>query len=233
MLAILKKELKSYFTSFVGYCVVTIFYFFSALYFYVINLKMSSSSLSGVFGSMVLWIVLITSLMTMRLFSEEKKNKTDQLLMTSPVSLTSIVIGKYLASIILYFICMSIFFVYGLVIMSFGAAPVWSEFFGNIIGMLLLGATFLSIGIFFSSVTENQIIAVVCSLGTGIFWLLVESLFQNMSFASQIIKYISFTNRYTNFTHGILNFADVFFFLSLSALFIFLTVKVLDRKRWS
>lgn len=233
MLAILKKELQSYFTSFIGYCVIAIFYFFSALYFYVINLKMSNSSLSGVFGSMVLWIVLIAALMTMRLFSEEKKNKTDQLLMTSPVNLTSIVIGKYLASTLLYFICMSIFFIYSLVIVSCGTAIVWSEFFGNFIGMLLLGLTFLSIGIFFSSVTENQIIAVVCSLGTGIFWLLVESLFQNMTVVSKFIKYISFTSRYTNFTHGILNFADVFFFLSVSALFIFLTVKVLDRRRWS
>ena len=233
MLAILKKELKSYFTSFIGYCVIAIFCFFSALYFYAINLTSGSSSLSGVFGSMVLWIILITALMTMRLLSEEKKNKTDQLLITSPVSLTSIVTGKYLASIILYFICMSIFFVYSLVIVSFGSAPVWSEFFGNFIGMLLLGTTFLAIGIFFSSVTENQIIAVVCSLGIGIFWLLLESIFQNTAAVANVIKFVSFTNRYINFTHGILNFADIFFFLSLNALFIFLTVKVLDRKRWS
>ncbi len=232
MLAVFKKEMRSYFTSFIGYIVLAVFFAIASVLFSTVCLISKCATLQPVFNPLFLIVSIITPILTMRLLSDEKRCKTDQLLFTSPVKLSSVVFGKYLASLVMYLICMLIFLVYALIISSLGAYPGWGSLFGSLLGAFLLGATFLSIGIFFSSITENQIIAAICGILTFIVFSLVDSLVKNVSFLYKIVNSISFMNHYENFVNGIINFSDCIFFLSVSALFLYLTIHILERKRW-
>ena len=149
MKAILKRELSSYFSMTTGYVFLAGFYLLSGFFFYMTSLMQRTTNLSYTFNNLFLVIVLAIPLLTMRLFSEEKKQKTDQALLTAPVSLTSIVLGKFFASLVMFFLCILITLVYGLVVSFFGFTD-WPVIFGNFIGLFLLGAAFSAIGMFIS-----------------------------------------------------------------------------------
>ena len=130
MLAILKRELSSYFTSPIGYVFLAVFYFFSGMFFYSV-LYSNSTDISYVFSGMFTVLLFVVPLLTMRLMSEEKKQKTDQLLLTSPVSLTGLVLGKFLAAVCMYAIALAVTVVYSLILAGF-ASPEWMVVIGNI-----------------------------------------------------------------------------------------------------
>lgn len=234
MLAIMKRELSAYFLSPIGYIVLAAFYAFGGLYFYMATLLSNTTSLSDVFGNLFIILIFIIPILTMRLFSEDKKQKTDQALLTAPVSLIAIVLGKYIAALIMYLICISVTIVYAIII-SFFNSPAWPTVIGNFIGIFLLGAALIAIGMFLSSLTENQIIAAISGIVVGLFIFMIDSIAGAIgnNFVSDILKKISFMSHYNNFTIGILNLADIVFFISISAIFTFLTVRVFEKKRWS
>ena len=144
MSAILKRELNAYFSSATAYVVMAVFFFFSGLFFNYYCISANSSSLSYVFGNMFYIVLFLIPIITMKTFAEEKKQKSDQALLTAPTSLTEIVLGKFMGAFILYFICCCIFLVYALVI-SFFSTPEWSVIICTFIGMLLLGAALIAI----------------------------------------------------------------------------------------
>ena len=150
MTAIIRRELSAYFNNVVGFLVLAVFYFFSGLFFYVYCLYYDSSSLSYVFSQMLMIIVFLVPLMTMHSFSEEKKQKTDQALLTAPVSLLGIVMGKFLAAFILYAMCNAIFLIYALFIAIF-TTPDWVVIFTTLLGMLLMGAALIAIDLLLSA----------------------------------------------------------------------------------
>ena len=226
MSAVMKRELNSYFSSAIGYIFIAVFYVFAGFYFFATCLLSGYSTLSYVFSNMFAIAVFLVPVLTMRLWSEEKKQKTDQALFTAPVKLLPIVLGKYFAALIIYAISLAIFLVFGLVISCF-VTPEWSVIIGNLIGLFLLGAALIAIGMFLSSLTENQVIAAVIMMLDSI-----GSLFSN-TFLVSIFTNLSFNAHYTNFTTGLLNFVDVIFFLSVISVFVFLTVRVFEKKRWS
>ena len=235
MMAILKRELSSYFTSPIGYVFLAVFYFFSGLFFYSV-LYSNTTDITYVFSGLFTVLLFIVPLLTMRLLSEEKKQKTDQLLLTAPVSLTGLVMGKFLAALCMYAIALSVTVVYALILAGF-ASPEWMVVIGNIFGALLLGAALISIGLFISSMTENQMIAAVGSLAVMMFILMMDS-FATMlpaafSFVGTLLQSLSFMTRYTELTTGILNIGTVLFFVSVAVVFNFLTVRVLEKRRWS
>ena len=170
----------------------------------------------------------------MRLMAEENKQKTDQLLLTSPVSLPRLVMGKFLSAFVILLICMLIFLVYGIVLSCFAAVN-WAVIFGNIVGMLLLGALCVSAGIFVSTLTENQMIAAVGSIGLNIAFILVDSFASVLptKFLQDVFYSLSFFSRYNEFTIGIFSLSNIFFFASVAFIFLFLTVRVLEKRRWS
>ena len=179
--------------------------------------------------------VLVLPLVTMRQFSEEKRQKTDQALLTSPVNLTGIVLGKFFASLLLFAIALLIMFVFAIIV-AFQVTPDWAVFFGNYIGLLLVGGLVIAIGLLISSVTESQLIAAIGTLGISVLMLLIDgiaSAFSQLTFVTTIVNFLSVSTRYNNFTAGIVEYDNVIFFVTMSALFLFLTVRVLDRKRWS
>ena len=234
MSAVMKRELNSYFSSAIGYIFIAVFYVFAGFYFFATCLLSGYSTLSYVFNNMFAIAVFLVPILTMRLWSEEKKQKTDQALFTAPVKLLPIVLGKYFAALIIYAISLAIFLVFGLVISCF-VTPEWSVIIGNLIGLFLLGAALIAIGMFLSSLTENQVIAAVSGFAVGLVIMMLDSigsLFSN-TFLVSIFTNLSFTAHYTNFTTGLLNFVDVIFFLSVISVFVFLTVRVFEKKRWS
>lgn len=234
MSAIFKREFSAYFNSAIGYIVLAVFYFFSGLYFYVYCLRYDSASISNVVASMFMILLFLIPLITMRSFSEEKKQKTDQALLTAPVNLFEVVFGKFLAAFALLGICVAIFLVYTGIIAIF-ATPDLAVTICTLLGIMLLGGALISIDIFISSLTESQIIAAIVSIGSGLLIYMLDSISSVVSndFFSSIVNAISFNQNYTNFTLGILNLKNIIFFISVIAIFTFLTIRVIEKKRWS
>ncbi len=236
MSAIFKKEFRSYFTSPIGYCVLAVMFFFAGFTFFMYNMSYGAISLSYVFDSLyTIILLLVLPILTMRLFSDEKRQKTDQALFTAPTSLTGVVLGKFFAALCLFGLGLSITLVFAIVI-ALQTTPEWLAVFGNLLGMLLLGGMVIAIGMLISTLTESQFIAALGTFGVSFLLMLldnVSAVFQGVSWINTVITFLSINTRYTSFASGLMNYDDIIFFLSMQALFIFLTVRTLDRKRWN
>ncbi len=232
--AILKRELGAYFSSATAYVVMAVYFFFSGLFFNFYCISANSSSLSYVYGNMFYIILFLIPIITMKTFAEEKKQKSDQALLTAPTSLTEIVLGKFLGAFCLYAICCCIFLVYAVVI-SFFASPEWSVILCTFIGILLLGGSLIAINVFISVMTESMVVAAVIGIGVGLVISMTNYLISliQVDWIKNILNKINFLSYYENFTYGILSIVDVVFFLSVTALFLFFTVRVLEKRRWS
>ncbi|MGN0174254.1 MAG: ABC transporter permease [Acutalibacteraceae bacterium] len=234
MFSIIKREFKNYFSSPIGYVVMCVLLFFGGFY-YAYAFSFGSADMSYVFNSLITIIFFVVPVITMRLFSEEKRLKTDQLLITSPVSIFSIVLGKFFAAFLYFCVFIVIMALYNFIFFFFGATPDMMIFLGNVIGILLFASSLIAIGIFISSLTESQVVAAVGSFSVSFFLLLLENvsgLFNNETI-TKICNWISFSERYYSFTEGIFDISNFVFFISITAAFIFLTVRVIDRKRWA
>lgn len=233
--AIFKREFRAYFQSPLGYIFLAIMYLFSGLFF-TNMLSASSSYIQYVFAMMFSLIMIIIPFLTMRLMSEDKKLKTDQLLLTSPTSVSGVVWGKYLAALTVFFMGVAMMIIYMLILATF-TTPNWNIFLGNFIGVILFGAAIISIGLFVSSLTESQMIAAIISYAIimliSFFDTLATSMPQNLSFLATIFQKLSFNARYQDLVSGVLNISHLIFFISITVVFNFLTVRVIEKKRWS
>lgn len=160
MLAIYKKELRSYFTSMIGYLFIGFFLAIVGVYFMAYNLQGGYSNFEYVLSSMVFVFVILVPILTMRLLAEEKRQRTDQLLFTSPLSVNKIVIGKYLAVLTVFISAMGITMFYPLILSKYGTVSFKLAYTG-ILGFVLVGAAYLAIGLFLSALFESQAIAAV------------------------------------------------------------------------
>lgn len=234
MFAIYKRELASYFYSPTGYVVTAAFMIFNGIFLYVQCLYSGTSNLYNVFQSMFFILMFLIPLITMRLFAEDKKNKTDQALLTAPVGIPSIILAKFLSALTLLAVCLCSFLIDG-ILLSFVGSPDWSTLWGNILGMLLMGSAFISIGVLISSLTENVIIAAVFSFALSVIISMTDMIASTIPFKwiRQILNALSFQSRYGNFAIGLISLSDIVFFISITGLFLFLTDKVIDRRRWA
>ena len=234
MKAIIKRELNSYFRGGIGYVFCAVYLFFSALNFGVVLLSGRSSLFPQVYHGMFYIILMIIPVLTMRLFSEERRQRTDQVLLTSPIGVWPMVLGKFFSALAVYAGCIGFTLVYAVVFSWYGH-PSWALVFGNIIGAVLLGAAFIAIGMFISSLTESQVIAAIGSLFVATIFMLLDAI--PLDTANQtviaIINWITFMSHYKPFTQGILDFSSVVFFATVSLTFIFFTVRAIERRRWS
>lgn len=234
MTAILRRELHSYFSSPIGYIFLSVFYVFAGFYFTFAVLVSGSSDMTAVFSSMFTIVLFLIPILTMRLLSEDQKNRTDQALLTAPVSLTGLVMGKFLAALAVFLLGLSVTLVYSIIIAAF-TPPNWAGIFSNFLALTMLGAALISIGMFISSLTENQVIAATGGFAAGLGLIIIDSLGSMMSnpLLSKFFTGISFFSRYSKFTSGIFDFSAILFFASVCVLFIFLTVRVLEKRRWA
>ena len=160
MLAIYKRELKSYFRSFIGFLFIAVTLFFLGLYFSVYNLMNGYPYFAYVVSSVTFLFMLTVPILTMRILAEEKRSKTDQLILTAPVSVGGIVMGKFLALLTIFAIPVAIICFYPLIMAQYGSVPM-GEAYLSILAYFLFGMTAIAIGLFLSSVTESQVIAAV------------------------------------------------------------------------
>ena len=234
MFAIFKRELYSYFTSPVGYVVAAAFMAFNGIFFYVQCLYTGQSNMYSVFQSMFFIVLFLIPLLTMRSFSEDRKNKTDQALLTSPVGILSIVFAKFLSALVMLLLCLVAYLIDG-IILSYVSAPDWSVIIGNVFAMLLMGSAFISIGIFISSLTESVIIAAVFSFAANVLISMIDTISSTIpwNWLKEFLGTFSFQSRYGNFALGLISLSDVVFFISISVLMLFLTDRVIDRRRWA
>lgn len=249
--AVCKKEIKTYFTSPIAYVVLTVFLFLFGLFFQSILLWFSSYSMQmaqnpyylqqmninqmvypSLFHNISVVLLFLIPLLTMRLFSEEKKIKTDELLYTSPISINQIILGKYLSSL----------FVLSVMLLLSGILSIFAFVYGNpevkpilvgYLGLFLMGAAFLAIGIFYSSLTENQVVSAALAFGTVIVLLILNwASIAAGGTLKEILNYISFTQHFDNMTKGILDTTDIVYYLSFVFLGLFLTHSVIQSQRW-
>jgi ABC-2 type transport system permease protein len=246
-----KKELRSYFSSPVAYVVLFAYtlifgYFFYNLVmwfnlqamqmaqnpYYAQQINVNEMVFSPLFHNMVLILILLTPLLTMRLLAEEKKNGTDELLYTSPLTVGQIVLGKYLASLIMLAVMLGLTAGLSLFAFAFGN-PELAPWLTGYLGLFLLGAAALAVGLFFSALTENQIVAAILTFLTLLLFLILNWLSQIGSGAWQgVVGYLSFSQHFEDLAKGILDLKDAVYFLSLSFFGLFLAHSALQSRRW-
>lgn len=175
MLAIIGREFRSFFSSMLGYAIIAFYMIVVGIYFYVVNLYMGYSTFETALTQSTFMFIVLIPILTMRSLAEERKNKTDQLLLTSPVSVEKIVIGKYLGVLAVYMIAIVITFIYPVILSSFGDVNMGLTSY-SILGFLLMGAAYIAIGVFISSLTENPVIAAVVTFVVVLITYLMQSL---------------------------------------------------------
>lgn len=235
MKAIFKREVRSYFRSPVGYVCVAVLMALYGFYYYNAMLMGSSSYISQVFSTLFTFGMMIIPIITMRSMTDDQKNKTDQALLTAPVGVTSIVLGKFFACFTVYFVATTLGGILPAIVMSTFSSPSWGEVIGNYIGALLYGAAMISIGVFISSLTVSQIIAAIGTFIISVLLMYIDSLAAVISneAVSTVIEWLSFNDRYSTFTRGMFSISSVIFFVSVAAVFVFLTARKVESRRWS
>ncbi len=288
MLAVYKRELRAYFTSSTGFIFMGFFLLLSGFFYAMTNLFGASPNYNSVLGSITFIFLIVVPILTMRLMPDDKRQRTDQLLLTSPLSLTGIILGKYLAAVTVFLLTLLITCIYPIILTFFGDIAVW-EIVGGYIGFLLLGSAFISIGLFVSSLTDNQVIAAVITFSALLFMWIIDWVTQGLptdrvsgiifasilalaagafvyfntrniyvgvvttlvgaaiivatffladkyffdGFIVRVFEWFSLLKRYDEFQMGILSLSPIVYYLTFSAAFIYLTIRVLEKKRWS
>lgn len=234
MQAIFKRELRAYFTSMLGYVFLTIFLLLSGIMFVVNSLFGATTSMTGFFGTMISWSSFILPILTMRMFSEDKKQKTDQLLLTAPISIYEMVLGKYFAAVCAFLTGTAVMVLYPLMLAFYGTVPV-AETVSCFAGYILYSSCLIAIGAFMSSLTESQIVAAISTYGVIIVIMFLGNIASqiNSAVVSNILMWISPIGRFADFTMGVLNVESIVYYLSFIAVFLFITVRVFEKKRWN
>lgn len=226
------KELKHYFHTTIGYVFLAILMLIGGFIFTTENLLSQSGDIRVFFSSFFTVLLFLIPMLTMRQLSEERKMKTMQLLLTLPLTLRSIVLGKYFATMAIVGCGLLMTVIYP-AILTFFVTLEFMVVLGNYLGLILLISTIVSIGLFVSSLSENQIVSSVISYAVILGLWLIDSLtpFILSDSISRVITQFSLRNNYLEFTYGILNPANVIYYVSITALFLTMTIVALDSKR--
>lgn len=223
MWAVFKKEVKSYFLSPIGYVFIGLFLAMCSIFFYLDVVDYGSLQFENMFYSAATILTFIVPILTMRMFAEERKVGTEQLLYTSPRSITSIVMGKFLASLFVIVITEICTLVY-LAILYFFGTPHIQTILVTLLGFLMLSMAYISFGMFASSITENQIIAGVITIGFFIIsWFLPNF--------SSIFEPLSLINMFDKFPQGLIAMEEIVTYITFTVFFVLLTIIVLQRKK--
>ena len=288
MLAVFIRELRAYFQGIIGFVFMGVFLLISGLFFTFMNLIASSPEYNSVLGSITFIFLIVVPVLTMRLLSDETRQKTDQLLLTSPTSLTGIVLGKYLAAQAVFVLTLVITFIYPFLLSTVTLGRLaMAHIIGAYIGFFLLGSSFIAVGLFVSSLTDNQVIAFVVTAGALLLMWIIDFIQQavpsdqtsGLIFAAilaalltlfvyltirniivtvlvalagaalivvlfltnakayeglivKVLQWFSLLRRYSDFNRGVLSLSPIVYYVSFCAAFIFLTVRVIEKRRW-
>ena len=247
--AIVRREVQSYFASPIAYVVLSFFIFLFGFFFYlyIVDFLGRGMGQEGFGGSqvqnlnqdLIRWlfqttsvvILFIVPLLTMRTFSEELRSGTIELLLTSPVTDFQVVMGKFLGAIALYASMLALTLIHLGMLFLFGD-PEWRPLLVNYLGLLLLGSAFISLGLAFSSMTRNQIIAGLLAFGTFLFLWVIGDAENWAGAAASVISYLSVTKHYEQFAKGVIDLRDLVYYLSFIGLGLLLTKQSVESMRW-
>ncbi len=246
MFAVFKKELRAYFTTPIGYVYTGIFLAASALICCMTTLQQASYDTTSYFQYMIFSFIVLIPLLTMRLFSEERKTKTEQLLLTAPITIPGMVMGKYLAALSLFVAtvlasCINFFPLFSYAVVEASSAvggahvgPVGGQLVGCLIGVILIGAAFIAVGLFISSLTESQLSAAVITIAVIVVMVLIGifNSYIGSAFLRTVLDWISVLSRFDRFAYGLFDFSALLYYLSIAGVFLFLTMRVYDQRRW-
>lgn len=223
MFAVIKKEFKFYFYSPVGYVFIGLFLIMFSIFFYVDVFQYQSTNFEYIFYSGATILTFIVPILTMRAIAEERKTGTEQLLLTSPLSITKVVLGKFIAATLIVVITEICTFLYFGILCYFGTPHITTALV-TLLGFLLLAMSYISFGILASSITENQIIAGVITIGFFILtWFLPQF--------SSIFTNFSLINMFSKFPKGQIDIADTVTFVTFTISCILLTIIVMQRRK--
>jgi ABC-2 type transport system permease protein len=231
---IAKKEFRSYFTSAVAYVVLTMFLLISGYFFSVILLVTKSASLEGVLYNTTITLLFIIPLITMKLFAEERKMGTLEILMTKPVKDYEVVMGKFTAALGFLVTMFLLTGVYVLILFRYGNPDI-GPILSGYLGLLLVGASFAALGIFASTLTENQIIAAVISFALILLLWILSWVSGQLELAEPIekfISYISLSTHFDDFVKGVVNLKGIVYYLSFIVFWLFVTTKSIGVRKW-
>ena len=248
---IFKKEMRLYFTSPVAWVIITMFlliagyFFYSIFAFYTLasmqsamnpqmarELNVTDSVLRPLFSNVSVILLLLMPLITMRLFAEERRSGTIELLLTYPVRDGAVLVGKYLAALALYAIMLALTLLYPGILIYFTRVE-WGPLLTGYLGLLLMGATFLAVGIFASSLTENQIVAAITTFGTLLLlWVVGWSAEYVGGPWGRVLSHLSILEHFDTFARGVLDTKDVIFYVDATIVALFLTLRSLEARRW-
>ena len=243
--------MEAYFVSPIAYAVMTVFLLLSGFFFYNIlsffnlqclqysqypymldQLNVNEMVIRPLFHNMAIIILLITPLLTMRLFAEEKRSGTIELLMTSPVTHWHVTLGKFGACFLVYTLMVGMTFLYTVILLMYGE-PDLGPILGGYLGILLMGAAFISVGLLASSFTENQIVAAVVSFGALLLFYMIGWLSSFVgSTMGKILSSLSIIEHLDDFVKGVIDTKDIIFYLSFVLFGIFLTVRSVESSTW-
>jgi ABC-2 type transport system permease protein len=246
ILAIWQREMKSYFVSPIAYVVLTVFLFITGFFFFAYIAQLSSAQMGqiqqaidvpgivtrGLFQTTSVVLLFIIPMLTMGLFAEEKKRGTIELLLTTPVGNLQALAGKYLASLtfllLMFFssvVTISPLFVY--------SQPEWKPILSGYLGLFLFGAALLAIGLFISTLTENQIIAVIITFGVSlVLWLIDNFSTSTSGVAKSVISYLSVISHLDDFIKGVIDTTHIIFYVTFAFVGLFLAYRSLESMRW-
>lgn len=229
MLAIYRRELQSYFVTAIGWVFVCVFCALASVLFYLEILQQRSSDLLTFFGEMSYLWMLLTPVLTMRLLAEERQKRTDQLLLTSPVSIPGIVLGKYLAAVTVMLISVGLCAVFVLLVALFGTVYPGEVLVGAL-GFVLQGCAFIALDLFISGLCRSPVTAAVASFGANFaLWLMDMLASSAPAWLAGVLTFLSLYSRNEPFLMGQLSFASILWDLSLAAAFLLLTMRTLRR----
>lgn len=246
MSAIFKREMKAYFTSPLGYIILAVFTVISSVVFVINNAGFNpfsgataqyvqSNDLTMLYSTLLSVLIIAVPLLTMKLLSEEKKLGTDQLLITSPVGVLDIVLGKYFSAAAMYGMSLSVTLIFWVISATNSPSFDFGVAAGNFVAVLLVGMVFIAIGLFISSLTESQLISALGTFVVMLLAMLMPTFASKISsaFVAKAVSALSVYDRYYNFTVGLFDLPAVVFFVSLISAFVFLTARVIEKRRYS
>ncbi len=233
ILTVAQKEFKSYLASPMAYIVTGVFLVITGVFFGISSSTYNETSISGFLQSGGMILLLLTAVLTMRLIAEERKLGTIELLLTAPVRDSELILGKFLGSLGILIVMLALTFYYPLLLILFGdpdLGPIGTGY----LGIFLLGSTCLAIGIFASSLTSNQIVSAVVAGGIlfGLWFIGVAADYLPEALG-KVINYFSLSYYFPDFITGIIDSRSIVYYLSITALFIFLAIRSLENSRWS
>jgi len=250
--AIFKRELHYFYNSVTAYVVTTVFLFSAGWFFYTLvgyfdlvskqamqnpylarQLNLTEGVLQPFFGNLAIVLIFVLPLLTMRLLAEERRSGTAELLFTYPVTDWQVIAGKYLATVVVFLAMLALTLLFPLILKRYSTPEVGAVFSGYL-GLALMGMAFIAMGLFFSSLSESQVVAGVITFGAALLFLIVGWIgpLSSSPVVAKLSEQLSILRRLDNFSKGLVDTSDLVFYLNFVALFLFLTARVLDSNRW-